>query len=217
MASDAFERFRFSFFDDPYSARDGLDTVTLAQLQGEERTRAEDMLIDYLPDTRGVIGLGVLRSRRSEPLLVRLFEAELRGKRVAEFVGKREGTPYVVVALAKALWQIRPDPRWSTALIDVLAFAREGLQRMNAAFALRDVRDPAVVRALIVALDDDEPLVRHHAARGLLASHGLADESVETEHMMYRVMSDDTGRRERGKRDILAAIAGRPIVAESAP
>jgi hypothetical protein len=29
--------------------------------------------------------------------------------------------------------------------------------------------------------------------------------------MMYRVMSDDAERHEDGKRDILAAIAGRPI------
>jgi hypothetical protein len=29
--------------------------------------------------------------------------------------------------------------------------------------------------------------------------------------MTYRVMSDSTGRREDGKLDILAAIAGRPI------
>jgi hypothetical protein len=33
--------------------------------------------------------------------------------------------------------------------------------------------------------------------------------------MMYRVMLDDPGRREGGKRDVLAAIAGRSIVAES--
>jgi hypothetical protein len=29
--------------------------------------------------------------------------------------------------------------------------------------------------------------------------------------MMYRIMSDDTARREGGKQDILAVIDGRPI------
>ena len=29
--------------------------------------------------------------------------------------------------------------------------------------------------------------------------------------MMFRIMSDDTARREGGKQDILAAIDGRPI------
>ena len=56
--------------------------------------------------------------------------------------------------------------------------------------------------------------MRHHAARGLLALHGLPDHSQDPQHMMYRVMSDDAERYESGKRDILAAIAGRPISAQ---
>lgn len=215
MASADFERFRFSFFEDAYSWRDGLDTDALADLTGDERARAESMLIDYLPDTRGVIGLGVLRSRRAEPRLVQMFEAELRGKKVSDLAAKGRLSPYVPVALATALWRISPDPRWSAALIDALAFNREPLQRMDAAIALHEVRNPAAVHALTEALDDDASLVRHHAARGLLANHGLPAESNETEHMTYRVMSDDSVRREGGKRDVLAAIAGRSIVAES--
>ena len=215
MPSTEFERFRFSFFEDSDSARQGLDTLALAGLKGEERTRAEDMLIDYLPDTRGVIGLGVLRSQRAQPLLARMFEAELQGRSVASLAAKGALTPYVLVALAKALWRIRPDPRWAAALIDWLVHAREPLQRMDAAIALHDVRDGVAVRALIAALDDDEPLLRHHAARGLLALHGLPATSEETEHMMYRVMSKDVARREGGKRDVLAAIAGRAIVVEA--
>lgn len=73
------------------------------------------------------------------------------------------------VYAAKALWQIRPDPRWLDAVIDVLAAADEPMQRQTAAEALYDVRDPATVPALVRALDDPEGLVRHHAARGLLA------------------------------------------------
>ncbi len=41
--------------------------------------------------------------------------------------------------------------------------------------------------------------------------HGLSTDSLDPAHMMYRVMSDDAARRERGKQDILAAIDGRPI------
>jgi hypothetical protein len=211
--SAAFERFRFSFFEDKDSPRQGLDTVALSQLEGDERALAEDMLIRYLPDARGIIGLGVLRSRRAEPALVRLFEAEGRAK--AESKRGRDGdwSPHRLVYVAKALWRIRPDPRWPAAVIDVLASADEPMGRMTAARALRDIRDPAAVRALVNALDDPETLVRHHAARGLLAIHGVPADSKDLEHMMYRVMSDDAARREGGKRDILAAIAGRPITA----
>jgi hypothetical protein len=202
MASAAFERFRFSFFEDPDSPRNGLDLKALAALEGGERGRAEDMLLQYLPDTRGVIGLGTLRSRRAETALVQLFEAE-RGA----------GSESAQIYLAKALWQIRPAPRWLEAMVYVLASASEPMQRQDGAMALHDVRDPAAARALVKALDDPERLVRHHAARGLLSLHGLPDQSDDSQHMMYRVMSDDSARREGGKRDLLASIAGRPISA----
>ena len=200
MTSPAFKRFRFSFFEDPDSARQGLDTAALAALEGKERGRAEDMLLQHLPDTRRVIGLGVLRSRRAEPALVHLLEAE----RSSGFGGAQ-------VYMAKALWQIRPNPRWLEAVVEVLASADEPMQRQTAAEALCDFSDAAAVRALVKALDDPEGLARHHAVRGLLALHGLPDKSPDPQHTMYRVMSNDAARRESGKRDILAAIAGRPL------
>ncbi|TMK06432.1 MAG: hypothetical protein E6G71_13730 [Alphaproteobacteria bacterium] len=148
-----------------------------------------------------VIGLGALGSRRAEPALVQLFEAEQ---------GSDSGAQ---IYLAKALWQIRPDPRWLEAVIEVLASADEPMRRLTAAEALYDFRDPAAVGALVKALDDPEGLVRYHAARGLLALHGLPDDSKDPQHMRYQVMSD-AERHDGGKRDILAAIAGRPISAQ---
>jgi hypothetical protein len=200
MASPAFERFRFSFFEDPHSARDGLDTTALAELTGEECARAEDMLIDYLPDTRAVIGLGVLRSQRAEPLLVPLFDAE-RG-------AKSSG----LTNLAHALWCIRPDPRWRAALTDVLSSADVYIQRMDAAIALRDVHDPAVLPPLIAALDDPESLVRYHAGYALLILHGVPVDASNPPEMLYRAMADDPARRAGGNHDVLAAIAGREIL-----
>jgi HEAT repeat protein len=208
MASAAFERFRFSFFEDDNSARDGLATAALAGLQGEEATRAEEMLIGFLPDTRGVIGLGILRSRRAEPELTRMFETEQRAQR--EAAGDEPWPTDQLVYLAKALWQIRPDRRWLDAILGVLA-AGDDWQRQMAVEELRGVSDPVVVTALIKALDDTEPLVRHHGARRLLEMQGLSTESWDPAHMMFRVMSADATRRESGKQDILAAIDRRPI------
>ncbi len=210
MASAAFERFRFSFFEDEMSARDGLDTRALAELRGEEVIRAEDMLIGFLPDTRGVIGLGILRSRRAEPELTKFFEAEQLTWHAAKAAGEEFWSTGELVDLAKALWRIRPDPRWRDAMIDVLG-AAEDWKRQPAAQALCDVCDPVAVQALIKALDDSEPLVRYHAARGLLLIHGLTVDSRDPAHMMFRLMSEDAARRAGGKRDILAAIAGRSI------
>jgi HEAT repeat protein len=208
MPSAAFERFRFSFFEDKNSARDGLATSALAGLQGEEAARAEEMLVGFLPDTRGVIGLGILRSRRAEPELTRMFEAEQRAQREA---ADDESWPTgQLVYLAKALWQIRPDRRWLDAMLGVLG-SGDDWQRQLAVEELRGVSDAVIVPALIKAIDDTEPLVRHHAARRLLEMHGLSTESLDPAHMMYRIMSGDTARREGGKHDILAAINGRPI------
>ena len=200
--SDAFDRFKFSFFDDPNSARDGLDTASLAALTGAERDKAEQMLLDYLPDGRGVIGLGVLRSRRAEAPLTRQFDKASRND--AGFVD-----------LATALWRIKPDKRWLAAVTDVLASSHDEMQRMQAALALASFADPAAVTVLIAALDDADRLVRHHAARTLLKLHGIDADVVtsDSEHMMYRVMASDAARRDSGKRDVLNAIEGKRIVA----
>ena len=208
MTSAAFERFRFSFFEDKNSARDGLATSALAGLRGEEATHAEAMLIGFLPDTRAVIGLGILRSRRAESELTQMFEAEQRAQREA---AHDEPWPAdQLVYLAKALWQIRPERRWLDAVLGVLA-SGDDWQRQMAVEELRGVSDPVIVPALIGAIDDTEPLVRHHAARRLLEMHGLPTESWDPTHMMFRVMSDDTARREGGRQDILAVIDRRPI------
>jgi hypothetical protein len=200
MASAEFVRFRSSFFEDADWARQGLDVQALLALGAKERERAEELLLDYLPDVRGVIGLGVLRSPRAEPVLAGMIEMELGSEPC-----------FVLVELAKALWQIRPDARWLDAVAEVLASAGDPWERLHAAEALYAFRDPVAVSALAKALDDPEALVRHHAARALLAIHGLSRLPSDPRHMVYRVASGDAGRREGGKLDIWEAIAGRQI------
>jgi HEAT repeat protein len=211
MVSAAFERFRLSFFEDPDSARNGLDQAALAELVGAERAHGEDMLIAFLPDTRAVIGLGVLRARRAEPAITAIFESAEREQRGAKEAGFEYWSSAALVDIAKALWLIRPDPRWREAIVDMLAHGEFDGRRQEAAQALSDVRDPAVDPPLIRALDDPEPLVRHHAARSLLALRGFHIDILKPDAMTIRVMADDAVRREAGKRDILAAIAGEPI------
>ena len=205
----AFERFRFSFFEDTDSARQGLDLAALRELTGEERLRAEDLLIQYLPDTRGVIGLGVLSSIRSEPMLKAIFEAEQAERRA----DPDHWYPFRLMDVARALWQIHHDPRWPAAIASVLSSATDPIQREMAAEALCGVDDPATVTALKAALDDSESLVRHHAGRGLLIIYRVTSETalppVDPGNMLYLIMSNDPAKREGGKRDILAAIAGR--------
>jgi HEAT repeats len=211
--SDAFRRFEFSFFHDPKSAQDALDTASLATLTGDERVRAEDMLIAFLPDSRAVIGLGVLRSQKAAPALQRLFDDELKDQAEAarDAQKQQEWNPLGLLFLARALWLIEPDPRWPVPAIAVLAAAPEWVHRQEAAEALSVMRTPEAVAALTKALDDADGLVRFSAARGLLAIHGLSYDVADIQSMVYRVMADDAARRDKGKRDVLAAVAGRAM------
>jgi HEAT repeats len=209
--STAFKRHEFSFFENEF-AHDGLDFASLADLAGEERTRAEDMLMHYLPDRRGVIGLGVLRSRRAQGELCKLFTAERTAQRAAK-ADHIYWVPNLLIELARALWLINPDPQWAEPLIEVLTSATDPLHRANAAEALYDVRDRSSAQALSAALDDPDALVRGHAARSLLAIHGLPIDSNYSEHMMYRVMLQEREPRESAKHEILVAITDRPIIA----
>ena len=211
--SDAFRRFEFSFFHDPKSAQDALDTASLAALAGDERTRAEDMLIAFLPDARAVIGLGVLRSQKAAPALRRLFDDELKEQAEAARDAQKQGewNPLGLLFLARALWLIEPDPRWPVPAIAVLASAPEWVHRQEAAEALSVMRTPESVAALTKALDDADSLVRFSAARGLLALYGLSYDVADIQSMVYRVMAADAERRTGGKRDVFAAIAGRTM------
>jgi hypothetical protein len=211
--SDAFRRFEFSFFHDPTSAQDRLDTASLAALTGEERVRAEDMLIAFLPDSRAVIGLGVLRSRKAEPALRQLFDDELKEQAGAARDARKqdEWNPLGLLFLVRALWLIDPDPHWPVPAIEVLASAPEWVHRQEAAEALSVMRTPEAVAALTKALDDADSLVRFSATRGLLSLYGLSYDIADIQSMVYRVMADDAARRDGGKRDVLAAIAGRTM------
>ncbi|HET7886059.1 MAG TPA: HEAT repeat domain-containing protein [Bradyrhizobium sp.] len=217
--SPAFQRFQFSFFEDPRSARDGLDTSSLAALDGDERSRAESMLLAFLPDARAVIGLGVLRARIAEPKLTALFETERKQQIEArdnprmQPGGSDEWYPSALLYLAHALWRIHPEPRWPQAAIEVLSSAPHWVFRQEAVHALEGVSEPAAVMALTHALDDADPLVRHAAARGLLTLYGLPADPADPQSMAIRVMSADAARRDIARQEILTAIAGRAAVA----
>src|SRR5580704_6874780 len=142
--SAAFERFKYSFFEDPTSARDRLDTASLAALAGDERTRAEDMLIAFLPDSRAVIGLGVLRSNKAEPRLKQLFDEKRQEQtEVARDAQKLvEWNPLGLLFLCRALWLIDPGPRWPVPAIAVLGTAPDWVHRQEAAEALGAMHTP---------------------------------------------------------------------------
>jgi HEAT repeat protein len=215
--STTFERFRYSFFEDPASARDGLDMSSLEALEGDERGQAEAMLLAFLPDSRAVIGLGALRSGKAEAHLERLFEVErkqqieARNNAAMQPGGADQWHPSAMLYLAQALWRIHPDPRWPQAAIEVISSAHDWVFRHEAVRALDGVGEPVAVQALTDALYDAEPLVRHAAGHALLKLHRRPEEALDPQATTIRVMSKDAARREAARREILAVVAGRTV------
>jgi hypothetical protein len=201
MDSKAYDRFRFAFFEDTLSAHDGLDIEALTALNGSDRAKAEQALLDFLPDTRAVIGLGELRSQRAHEPLQDLIR---RLPRQEMYCG-------AAVELAKALYLMRPEERWSAYLFDILRHGDEWTARMEATIALRLMPEIQTADALKFALDDTERLVRHHASISLYLLHGLAQPPSDPQHAVYLIMAESGERREGGKRDVLAAITGREM------
>ncbi|MHB0874596.1 MAG: HEAT repeat domain-containing protein [Anaerolineae bacterium] len=188
--SPEFERFADSFFGDPYMAwHDGLDTAALLALTGFERTFAEQLLLRRLEgggDTRVAVGLGVLGlSNAVEPLRRRLATEGGNG----------------AVEVAQALWRIARDPAAVQALLTCLSTA-DSNTRMLAAIALREADSDEVRQALWRAMDDDDSLVRHHAAESRLAMAGRFTVADSPDHPAIRVMHDDPEARRAAKAEI---------------
>jgi hypothetical protein len=211
--SPTFEKFRFSFFEDPDSARDQLVTAPLLELRGEERALAEQMLMDFLPDGRAIIGLGLLRSQRAKPRLLEIFAAE-RIKAVGLYATREsEVTLLDLIWSAQALWRIQPSLSYAQALIENLRASANDMDRSEAAVALAEMPIPEVDSALLGFLDDPDTVVRYHVARSLLLIHGQTPNDLDVHSVTARIGSNDPARRGSGKRDLLTAISNKPLVA----
>ncbi len=194
----AFRQFWFSFYEERDYPRHRLDVAALVSLQGRERDLAERMLIDALPDLRAVVGLGDLVSTKAYNRLSALFETECQAARAGglEWPGAR------LIATADALWRIEPCPRYARALIGRLRYAAAWSERMDAAAALARMPGAEVEAALNAALDDRDALVRHHAARSLLAIHGVELDARAAHQMVYCLM----GAHPRRDPDFVATL-----------
>jgi HEAT repeat protein len=187
MPTSAFNAFYESFFGDPYMAwHDGLDTQSLAALEGEEREEAERLLLAALDsgDYRPAVGLRVLGTQKSV--------AQLKKK-----LGNSSGKETVETALA--LWEIAEWPPAVNVLIRELREASDWGTRLDAARALRGINKPEVVEALLGALEDEEDLVRHHAAESLIETLDLPLErdGMGSYELAIDVMVEAEGRRKK--------------------
>ncbi len=175
---DAFDAFlKSNFFGNPYNAwHDGLEVQRLTKLEGEELAQAEAILLNNLPDSRAVVGLGEIRSQKALEPLRKLVAAQQQSATEAavaltKIVGDTSGIHGIIQTLSN------PQNFWS--------------QRMDAAIALSSFRSAAAINALVAALEDLAPLVRHHATMSLLTIYGhVAANSLETPQIAIKIMRE---------------------------
>ncbi|MFW9926080.1 MAG: HEAT repeat domain-containing protein [Candidatus Thorarchaeota archaeon] len=169
MPSREWEYFMENYYGDPYMMwHDGIDEKSVTYLKGEEREKAEDMLIESLAEGNyyAAKGLRELRSEKAIPTLVmNLFS----------------GSGTLTVEIAVALCMIKDTLDYVPHIINVMKNHVFWTSRMDAARALRRFPTEEVVEALYetVAKDPDY-LVRNHASETILFLHGL--EPVISEH-----------------------------------
>lgn len=196
MPSSNWASFEESYFGDPYMAwHDGLDEGALLALEGEERERAEKMLLDALGsgDSRPAAGLASLRSTQA----VGKLKQELPGAS-----GNNE------IKTALALWKIERYEPAADTLINILKSDAFWGVRMDAARAMRHVPLPRAITALWHAVENDpENLVRQHAATALLIIYNIPSEIYDMHPLSIDVMSEEKEKRDEAVRKLKALIA----------
>jgi HEAT repeat protein len=164
-ASPQFERFRISCFDDSFGAtRDGLDVEAALSLSGDERAKAEALIVSSLQqtnDSRPFIAAGVMRIAAASPIL--------RSRLRSGFASRHE---YLRVHAARALYQLEKWSEAAATIIDVLENTPKTQDRqwtrMMAVEALGDfTEDSRSQAALFAAVEDEDNFIGFLAIQSL--------------------------------------------------
>ncbi len=172
------------YYGDPYMMwHDGIDEKSVTRLTGDERSRAEEMLISSLEEGNhyAAIGLRELKSTRALPVLERLLPSSAGNFRIQ---------------IAVALCMIKDSLEYVGHVIAVLKSSAFWSYRIDAARALRRYPSEQVVQALFEAVaNDPDYLVRNHASETILFLHGMppriTDHKEIFQHMIVEFEEND--------------------------
>jgi hypothetical protein len=207
MASSDFEQFVATFFGTgPDAAREGPDEAALARLRGDEREQAKEMLFERLgpSDPRPAVGLGVLQAKEAaEPIRALMEQYEESAENIdASFL----------TDTSLALFRIEKAPEALGNVVRVLVRSPYPTNRTHAALTLRQFRDPRAAQALDGSMQNDpDRIVRHNAAKSLLALHGLLPDQTENPPLTIRVMIDAPAVRDQAVEELRALVRERPL------
>ena len=208
MASSEFQLFRESLASGDAAYREDFDIRALLELTGEERTDAEDLLIQRLlgaPDPRVPRALGYARVTRALPEL--------------EYgVVTHSNAAAMRAEVVLAIWKISEDPRVPGWLREILASGGNTFGRNIAAHALRDFPGAASEQALRQAIQrDPSELVRINAATSLFTLLQIppGGKGSKIAHLWSWLSSDLVSLRRRGTEQLEALLAdqaaGKPL------
>ncbi|MFW9805308.1 MAG: hypothetical protein ACFFFK_01105 [Candidatus Thorarchaeota archaeon] len=162
MPSAEWDHFMENYYGDPYMMwHDGIDETSVLPLKGEERDKAEDMLIQSLEEGShyGAIGLREMRSTKAIPILEEQLE---------------QSTGTLAVEIAVALCMIKSTLEYVPRILAILKMSPFWSDRIRAARALRRFPTDEVVESLFESVaKDSDYLVRNHSSETILFLHDL--------------------------------------------
>ena len=218
MPSEDVRLFRESFFPSSWAAaKDGPEVDALLRLQGKEREEAERLLLESLSPENilAVIGLGELRSQKAslplKSLLSKvsgemLVEVAMAMWKIEEYPHSRD---YIISVLRgkdhrslfretariafRDLHPLRILFRWVSIPFLGFVLKDRSFDRNAAAYALKQFKCKASMRALLEAvLNDEDSLVRDRAARSLFEHLFMLDATFPGDFDLLHQLVDDT-------------------------
>lgn len=163
-----------------------LDLDALRQLDSSQRRKAAKILLEVLresQDDKAIVGLGELGAKAAiEPLTEMQQTASGPTRRLIDV----------------ALWQIEGTAQDPQLLIEILRSDPFWGNRMRAAVSLRTFEREVAEPVLLGALDDETPLVRHHAVASIGSLYGVSEWCADIVNFANCALSADETIRKEG-------------------
>lgn len=163
-----------------------LDLDALRQLDSSERRRAAKILLETLresQDDKAIVGLGELGAKAAiGPLAEMQQTASGPTRRLLDI----------------ALWQLQGTTQDPQLLVEILRTDPFWGNRMRAAVGLRAFDRAVAQPVLLGALDDEVPLVRHHAVASIGSLYGVSEWCADIVNFANCALSADETIRKEG-------------------
>jgi hypothetical protein len=186
VADQTWAQYRFEAFGEPYMVwHDGPDFSEFRSRVSADATLAERMVLQGLAEGDALAAQAIAEGDFPPEAVTRLVPS------LREAVERNKST--YRVRCAEALTRLTGEQSWSAAIVDALRDGPFWGDRLDAAMALGHY-EPTVelIAALMVAMEDEEYLVRYHAANSLLRYAGSAEDISDDAELFAQIANEST-------------------------